>query len=171
MAIVEFISPIVFLLTEIPILRINPILYLLVYLPYLFISIGIFVAGIREETEYGLKGFFYHQCVEFLEFTAVTASFISWLLGRKRPFRVTPKGGGRLNLRILLPHIVILLLLIVSTVKGILWLISANSNFLLYYAIIVNVFWAIYHIPFFLGGILISARFKTRENLTKVVYY
>ncbi|AHC51367.1 cellulose biosynthesis protein CelA [Sulfolobus acidocaldarius SUSAZ] len=171
LAIIEFISPIVFLLTEIPILRINPILYLLVYLPYLFISIGIFVAGIREETEYGLMGFFYHQCVEFLEFTAVTGSFISWLLGKKRPFRVTPKGSGRLNLRILLPYIVILLLLVVSTVKGIFWLVSANPSFLLYYSIIVNIFWAIYHIPFFLGGILISTRFKTREDLTKIVYY
>jgi len=53
--------------------------------------------------EYGVKGFFYHQSLQYLEYFTITLSFISWISRRKRPFKVTPKGIGRFDLKSIFP--------------------------------------------------------------------
>lgn len=153
----EFVAPMVFLILRVPIVKINPFLYAMLYFPYLLVTIALFSFSVRGKGEYGMKGFFYHQVVEYLSFVAITGSFISWLMRRKIPFKVTPKGVRRnsRNLRLIWMHILVTLLLVISAILGMLWFLQASSANLRY-AIAINVFWALYQVPFLLGGILFA---------------
>jgi cellulose synthase (UDP-forming) len=117
----------------------------------------------RGKGEYGVKGFFYHQSLQFLEYFTITLSFISWILRRKRPFKVTPKGIGRFDLKSIFPSLVVLVLLVLALIKGFLWLTNVENE-VSYYAIIVNMFWAAYQILFLAGGLWISNKIIKREE-------
>jgi cellulose synthase (UDP-forming) len=112
---------------------------------------------------YGVKGFIYHLSLQFLEYFVITLSFIAWILRRKRPFKVTPKGIGRFDLKSILPSLVVLVLLVLALIKGFFKLIS-TKNELLYYAIIVNVIWAAYQALFLAIGLWISFKIMKREE-------
>ncbi len=156
---IEFLAPIFFLLFRIPIMKINPLVYLVAYIPYLVFTIALFIFATKDKAEYGIKGFYFHQVLEYLEFPAITLSFISWIIGKRTQFKVTPKGTRKFDLRLILPHIVILSLLIISDILGFIWLHSAISPNLTY-AIAINIFWASYQIPFLLGGLIIPRSFN-----------
>ncbi len=164
---IEFLAPIFFLLFKIPIMKINPVFYLLAYIPYLIFTIVLFIFATKDKTEYGIKGFYFHQIVEYLEFPAITISFISWLLRKRTPFKVTPKESRKFNLNLILPHLIILFLLIASDIIGIIWLLSTRLP-VLTYAIAINIFWATYQIPFLLGGLIISSRFYETEKYVSI---
>ncbi|WP_236749002.1 glycosyltransferase family 2 protein [Acidianus manzaensis] len=167
--ILEFISPIIFLSLRIPIVKINPILYVLLYIPYLIITIVLFSFSVKEKGEYGLKGFYYHQVVEYLEFYAITLSFISWIFRRKIPFKVTPKGVVSRNFKLIIPHLIFIILLSLSDILGIIWYLTSTS-IILKAAIIVNIFWSTYQIPFLLGGILASRTYNIEKpKYTEIV--
>jgi cellulose synthase (UDP-forming) len=163
LAIFEFLGPIVFLLFGVSFLLMNPLIYLLVYMPFLTIVVLIYVYIMREKGEYGVKGFFYHLSLQFLEYFVVTLSFIAWILRRKRPFKVTPKGIGRFDLKSITPSLVVLVLLVLALIEGFFKLIS-TKNELLYYAIIVNIIWAAYQALFFAVGLWISFKMMKREE-------
>jgi cellulose synthase (UDP-forming) len=93
----------VFLLLGVSFLILNPLIYLMTYMPHPIISIIIFVYLMMGNGEYGVKGFFYHQSLQYLEYFTITLSFISWISRRKRPFKVTPKGIGRFDLKSIFP--------------------------------------------------------------------
>ncbi|MFP3226861.1 MAG: glycosyltransferase family 2 protein [Sulfolobaceae archaeon] len=160
---IEFLAPMVFLILRVPFLTLNPLIYLMTYMPYLIISIIIYVYSMRGEGEYGVKGYFYHQSLQFLEYFTVTLSFVSWILRRKRPFKVTPKGIGRFDLKSIFPSLVVLVLLVLALIKGFLWLANVKNE-ARYYAIIVNMFWAAYQILFLAVGLWISNKIMKRED-------
>ena len=86
------IAPIIFLLFRIPFLGINLYMYIILYYPILITTIVIFVYTMRGESQYNVKSFYMHQCVEMLSFPYVLLSFVNWVTGKKKPFNVTPKG-------------------------------------------------------------------------------
>ncbi|MEM4970272.1 MAG: glycosyltransferase family 2 protein [Sulfolobales archaeon] len=154
----ELIAPITFLLLGLPILRMDPMLYLLAYIPYMLVSVALFIISVRGRGEYGLKEFYYHQAVEYLAFYAITLSFIRWVLGKKIPFKVTPKGSRKSrNVKLLIPHLIVLLLLLVSIIVGLLR-IQHSYDLGYIYSVAINIFWAAYHLIFLAGGIAISTR-------------
>jgi len=163
LVIFEFLGPIVFLLFGVPFLIMNPLIYLMTYMPFLTIVLLIYVYIMRRKGEYGVKGFFYHLSLQFLEYFVVTLSFIAWILRRKRPFKVTPKGIGRFDLKSITPSLVVLVLLVLALIEGFFKLIS-TKNELLYYAIIVNMIWAAYQALFFAVGLWISFKMMKREE-------
>ncbi len=142
---VQIAAPIAFLF-GVTFIRLDPLLYVLVYVPYMAFSLTYFHLVMRG-TRYGLRGFLLHQSVEYLEFPAVTASFLAWLLGRKVPFKVTPKGRrDRRSLRPLAYHEAIMILLVASMTKGALELPAAGP--LKAWALGINEFWAAWHMLF-----------------------
>ncbi|AWR93402.1 glycosyltransferase family 2 protein [Acidianus brierleyi] len=167
---IEFLAPIFFLMFKIPIMKINPVCYLLAYIPYLIFTIALFIFATRDKTEYGIKGFYFHQSVEYLEFPSITLAFVSWIMRKRTPFKVTPKETRKFNLNLILPHLFILFLLIFSDILGFIWLFSVRS-YTLAYAISINIFWASYQIPFLIGGVILSKEFykeKKYVSMSKV---
>ncbi|MGC8496624.1 MAG: glycosyltransferase family 2 protein [Thermoplasmata archaeon] len=164
----ELLGPMVFLIFKVPFLKLDPVIYALAYVPYLVASMLLYALLIRK-INYGISGFYLHQVVEYLAFPAIVISFIYWLAGQKRPFKVTPKEVVlKHTLKFVIPVIVILALLVLSDVMGILWYLS-GSTLNLKLAIIMNLFWASYQIPFLVGGVVISLNVdnKEKENLIK----
>lgn len=155
LTVVEFIAPTLFLLTGLPFLIINPLVYAMAYGSYILVSMALFFYSIKGK-EYGLKGFLYHQFVEYLEFFGVTTSFIAWVMRRKVPFKVTPKGRSSRSLRVIAPHIVVAIFLIASIIHGI--YLSLVSQLILKYSIYVNLFWASYQLFFILGAVFFALR-------------
>lgn len=155
LTVVELVAPVVFLLLEKPFIKMDASLYLLAYMPFFLSSLAVFVVAAREF--YGIKGFIYHQAIELLSFPAITASFISWLSKRKRPFAVTPKKVGKVPFKLFLPYITILILLIASSVKGLFILLNLDHS-QQKLATLVNVFWSIYFLPFLIFGIYIATK-------------
>jgi hypothetical protein len=57
----------------------------------------------------------------------------------------------------------VLVLLVLALIKGFLWLTNVENE-VSYYAIIVNMFWAAYQIPFLAVGLWISSKIMKREE-------
>ncbi|MFP3283505.1 MAG: glycosyltransferase [Nitrososphaeria archaeon] len=155
LTLIEIIAPIIFLSLRQPFMKVDPVVYALAYFPYFALSIGIFYLVMRGKN-YGLKGFFLHQSLEYLAFTGITAAFISYLLRRRVPFKVTPKGRGRRSLRSVMPHIIVAAALAVSIALGALWLMLVRGA--LEYAIAINIFWAAWPLPFLLSATWFALR-------------
>ncbi|MFP3317837.1 MAG: glycosyltransferase family 2 protein [Thermoplasmata archaeon] len=142
LTIVELLAPIIFINFQLFIFKVDPVIFSLAYYPVFLFSIILFVYSMRERS-YGISGFLYHQFVEFLMMPPVTLSFIAWISGRKRPFRVTPKGKEIRISRWIILYIIIEIILIISIIKGIFWYLS-SSELALKYSIIVNLSWIFY---------------------------
>jgi len=162
LTLVQLLGPIMFLALRVPIIEINPILYLLFYFPYVLFSFSSYIAIMRRQ-EYGLKGFLYHQFIEYLEVMPVTASFFAWIMRRKVPFKVTPKGRIAGSARVLVFHLTFLALLCISIVLGINWVLSP-APIIIKEAVAVNVAWAIYHAFFMAGGAYIALNSREFEH-------
>ncbi|MBE9391217.1 glycosyltransferase [Fervidicoccus fontis] len=158
----ELIAPVVFLLFKQGFIAMNPYAYILAYIPYMIITFLIFAFSIRG-TSYGVRGFLAHQANEYLAFFGITMAFISFLLGRKIPFKVTPKGKGMRSFKAIIPHIIIFILLIASVVNGSYWLLTSSLP-TERGAIAVNLFWALWHIIFLSLTIYFSLSGLKEEN-------
>jgi cellulose synthase (UDP-forming) len=128
----------------------------------MIITFLIFAFSIRG-TSYGVRGFLAHQANEYLAFFGITMAFISFLLGRKIPFKVTPKGKGMRSFKAIIPHIIIFILLIASVVNGSYWLLTSSLP-TERGAIAVNLFWALWHITFLSLTIYFSLSGLKEEN-------
>jgi cellulose synthase (UDP-forming) len=122
---------------------------------------------------YGIKGFFMHQGAELLLMFTVTSSFLTYILRRKRPFTVTPKGvAGTYSFSQAMPMILVELLVTSTISLGIIWLKTA-SLYILRVAIYINIFFAFYLIPFLIAAsvILFTSTYSPKNEtilLTKV---
>ncbi len=158
----EMIAPIVFLLLSIRYIYVDPVIYLLAYMSFFISSIVTFAVGMRD-VNYSFRSFVYHNSIQLIEFPVVTSSFVSWILRKRQPFRVTPKKVGDMPVKLLIPHIVFLELLVASVIKGMTDIRKVSSmKLLLVYAI--NLMWAIYFIPFLAFGIYIVKRYYGEER-------
>jgi cellulose synthase (UDP-forming) len=118
---------------------------------------GIFLIAARKY--YGWKGFLFHQTIELLSFLTITASFLVWSFRGKKPFIRTSKKEEELNVKILLPYVIVIFLLFASIIKGIFYLFEVKT-LQLQLAILINVFWAGYFLPFFIFGLyLVQKRY------------
>ncbi|MGC8660962.1 MAG: glycosyltransferase [Nitrososphaeria archaeon] len=155
LTIMQLIGPIAFLLFGMQVMKLNPTIYILGYAPFVLFSLSIYIAMMRNRS-YGLKGFLYHQFVEYLVFVPVTLSFIAWMFRRRVPFKVTPKRRARRSYREIIAHAAFLLLLYASIIRGI-FLITGPS-LVVSEAVIVNVIWAAFHAVFLTGGIYFALK-------------
>lgn len=151
---IELLAPVIFLDFNVSYLVMNPILYSLVYFPAFILLLILYLYSMRNY-DYGLKGFFLHKTVEMLAFPSVFYSFISWILRRRKPFTVTPKGKINVKTYLLIPYVIVLVILIVTVVIGILKILNNSSN-MIKDAIVINMFWTLYFIPYLSYGVLIS---------------
>jgi cellulose synthase (UDP-forming) len=73
----------------------------------------------------------------------VLANYISnHLLGKNRPFKVTPKGKDIRSIKVLIPHVVIIFLLILSLIEGAFWFLTSSIS-MERGTIAVNILWDI----------------------------
>lgn len=164
----ELLAPVAFLLLGAMFIVMDPLLYALAYGSYMVTSILLFISSVRH-TNYGVVGFIYHQAVEYIAFPAIFSAFLACLLRRKKPFKVTPKKGWKRALKPILPHLLILIFLILSAATGIYKLLYFETDPNAVGAIIVNVFWALYHAFFIAVGVAMAlAPIKDEEPLSAV---
>jgi cellulose synthase (UDP-forming) len=163
LTVVEIIAPMVFLLFDVHFLRIDAFVYLASYMPFFISTLIVFVIAARKL--YGFRGFVYHQTIELLAFPSITASFIAWLLRRKRPFAVTRKRAERVPIKLIVPYALILVFLIASVIRGVFLLLFDP---IIRPAALVNVFWAAYFIPFIAFGIYTVLKYYEREEEVKI---
>ncbi len=166
LTVVELLAPILFLLFDIYFIKIDAILYLMAYTPFFLSTLIVFIVAARKL--YGFRGFIFHQTIELLAFPTITASFIAWILRRKRPFAVTPKKAEKIPFKLVLPYVTLLVILIASVVKGAFY-ISGLSMSPFWFAVIVNIFWATYFIPFITFGVYTVFRYYEKETGVKIL--
>ncbi len=146
---------------------INPIFFAIFYFPYLIYSLLFYAYTVSDRSmDYKTRGFMYHQGAELLLMFTVTASFIAFIFRRKKPFVVTPKGqAGSYSLGQAIPFIIVELVVTTAFSAGLVWLRYAFVP-LLRIAIYLNLFFAIYLIPFLITGsvILFTSEFKPSEK-------
>ena len=153
---------------------VNPIFFIIFYFPFFIYSMLFYYYTASDGLmSYGIKGFFMHQGAELMLMFTVTSSFFAYVFRRKRPFAVTPKGvAGTYSLGQAMPMILIELLVTSTISLGIIWLRTA-SQFLLRTAIYINLFFAVYLIPFLIAAsvILFTSTYSPKDEtilLTKV---
>ena len=153
---------------------VNPIFFIIFYFPFFIYSMLFYYYTASDGLmSYGIKGFFMHQGAELLLMFTVTSSFFAYVLRKKRPFAVTPKGvAGTYSLRQAMPMILVELLITSTISFGIIWLRTA-SQFLLRMAIYINLFFAVYLIPFLIAAsvILFTSTYSPKNEkvlLTRV---
>ncbi len=136
--------PILYVFFGIKPLRQDALTYLAVFLPYLGFSLHTFYAGM-EARGFKVGDMVLGQQLGFLSFPTHIAAGVSALLGRKRPFGVTPKGvGGRVSYWSLWPQLGMLALSGAACAWGLYRYFAGfdrNST-----AALVNSFWALYHV-------------------------
>ena len=138
---VLMLCPLAFLLFNIKPLIMNPAYYAAAFTPHLIISTGTFFAGMAARG-YKPKSLFLGQILTFNAFWILMNAAVLALFNVRRPFSVTPKGvSGRVSLKYLLPHLVLLALSVAALGSGVYRLAVAFDP-----AIIVNIVWASYHI-------------------------
>ncbi|WP_456329960.1 glycosyltransferase family 2 protein [Archaeoglobus sp.] len=150
---VQIIAPILFLLFDLYYLKFDPVVYLIVYIPFILSGTSLYLAAVRKF--YSLKDFVYHQSIEFLAFVPVTLSFLAWLVRRERAFAVTGKIIEKTEKRLIIPYLIVLTLLIASIVRGVFTLLENPAIRL---AVLINIFWAAYFIPFIVFGLFMVLR-------------
>ena len=124
--------------------------YLAVFIPYFLFSLNMFYVGM-EARGFPLGQMVLGQQIGFITFPVHMSSAISGILGRKRPFGVTPKGvGGRIPWTALWFQILMLLLSLAAFAWGMWsWIAGYQRDST---AILINSFWALYHV-WMLGSI------------------
>jgi len=153
---------------------VNPIFFIIFYFPFFIYSMLFYYYTAGDGLmSYGIKGFFMHQGAELLLMFTVTSSFFAYILRKKRPFTVTPKGvAGTYSFRQAMPMILVELLVTSTISLGVIWLRTA-SQFLLRTAIYINLFFAVYLIPFLIAAsvILFTSTYSPKDEkilLTRV---
>ena len=136
--------PILYVFFGVKPLQQDALTYLAVFLPYLAFSLHTFYAGM-EARGFKVGDMVLGQQLGFLSFPTHIAAGISALLGRKRPFGVTPKGvGGRVSYFSLWPQLGMLALSGAACAWGMYrYFAGFDRNTT---ASLVNSFWALYHV-------------------------
>jgi hypothetical protein len=96
-------------------------------------------------------------------------SFIKWISRRKSIFVVTPKGKISMQVYLILPYITVLLILGLTLINGIIKVTLDITKTLLAYAIIINIIWILYYIPYLVYGIKISLEKPKEVNRNIIV--
>ena len=124
--------------------------YLAVFIPYFLFSLNMFYVGM-ENRGFPLGQMVLGQQIGFITFPVHMAAAISAVLGRKRPFGVTPKGvGGRVPWSSLWFQMLMLGLSLAAFLWGIYrWFGGYDRDGT---ALLINSFWALYHV-WMLGSI------------------
>ena len=150
---------------------VNPYFFVIFYFPYFIYSMLFYYYTSSDGLmSYGARGFFMHQGAELLLIFTVTGSFLAALFRRKKPFAVTPKGvAGTYSFTQALPMIAIELTMASTFAIGLIWIREPIIESLKL-AIGVNIFFALYLIPFLIAGsvILFTSTFIPKpDDLTK----
>jgi len=122
---------------------------------------NMFYSGM-EARGYRVQDMILGQQIGFICFPVHMVAAISGLLGLKRPFATTPKGqGGQLSWLSLWPQLLFLILSAIAFCLGIYeYAMGLDRNTS---AIVVNAFWALYHV-FLLSGIFVLNRPALRRD-------
>ncbi len=135
--------PIIYVFGNIKPLRQDVFTYLAIFLPYILFTTNSFYQGM-EERGYKLGEVLKGQQLNFLCFWVHMSAATSALLGRKRPFGVTPKGvGGRASWGSLWLPIVMMVLSAAAFIWGTYKYVSGQDRNTA--AIVINSMWALYH--------------------------
>ena len=117
--------------------------FFIIYIPISFFFLHNYLLSMRRY-KYDLRTFFLHYSLQSIDSFPTTLSFLTWITGRKRPFKVTPKGGGtRTPIRLVLPTLIIVSLLLAASILGIMKLLE-ETNFWYRVAVVINLFWALW---------------------------
>jgi len=142
------ISPIAFILFGVRPVIADPMLYIAAFVPYFFFSLYTFYFSMVKRG-YRARDLPKGQALGFISFWVLMQASVAAMMGRRRAFGVTPKGnGGKLPLRYLTPHLLLLALSAAAVIVGLYKVIVFMEPVLM-----VNVFWALYH------GVLLSSVF------------
>ncbi|WP_054842111.1 hypothetical protein [Vulcanisaeta distributa] len=162
LTIASILAPSIFLMFRVFFLSINPILYLITYIPVFLFSLILYLA-IMGRYGYGLREFMYHQGIQFVVSLPVTIAFIWWVLRRRKGFRVTPKGVGASHFTIYHTYyLAIIAFLTAAIVIGVFNAIHTSGD--LFYAYVINLFWAGWWLVMALLGFYISLALPVPEN-------
>ncbi len=163
-------APAVFLLLNIPYLKIDPLLYTIVYVPLFLLSMAYFLK-IVSIYGYGLREFLFHQSAHVLISIPITGSFISALLKRRITFRTTPKTKEGDEGKLLYPlaiFITLSLILAISILRGFRTMLITSSE-IIFWSTFVNVFWAAWWLLFTVMSIYIMLPGEARkETISKI---
>ncbi len=142
--------PIIYVFGTIKPLRQDVFTYLAIFLPYILFTMNSFYQGM-EERGYKLGEVLKGQQLNFACFPVHMSAATSALLGRKRPFGVTPKGaGGGASWLSLWPQLLMMVLSFVAFVWGTYKYVSGQDRNTA--AIVINSIWALYH-TYLLSGV------------------
>jgi len=168
LTVVEFTAPIVFLLLGVPFIKLNPLLYIYAYMPYVISSMSWYFY-LAKKRLYGIVGVFKHNTIQILAYPAVLSAFVSWILRKKKAFSVTPKKAKYgVNVLVVIPYVIPLVLLVASVVFGVFRLINPTYD-KLWFATLVNVFWAMYFIPHLAYCFVLISREYKDETLDRIL--
>lgn len=137
--------PILFLFFDVRPLIADPRVYLAAFVPYFVTSLSLFYTsmGVRG---YKVRELWLGQALGFNTFWIFMKAAVAAMLGRKKAFGVTPKGvGGSLPISALWPQGCLMLLSYAAGIWGILRYLFLEPALTL----LVNVFWAWYHVALF----------------------
>ncbi|HEX8464911.1 MAG TPA: glycosyltransferase, partial [Abditibacterium sp.] len=136
--------PLTYLFFGVKPLRQDVFTYVLVFVPYMFFTLQMFYSGM-ERRGYKLSEMVLGQQIGFISFPIHMSSAVSGLMGKKRPFGVTPKGvGGHIAWISLWPQLLMLGLSALAFCLGVYRYatgVDRNST-----AVIINSLWALYHV-------------------------
>ena len=141
--------------------------YLAVFVPYFLFSLNMFYAGM-EARGFPLGQMVLGQQIGFISFPVHMSAAVSAMLGRKRPFGVTPKGAsGRIAWSSLWFQLLMLGLSLAAFCWGIYrWLAGYDRDSV---AILINSFWALYHV-WMLGSIFTLNKPVRQSAITKTFF-
>jgi len=154
------ISPIAFLVFNIPSYFMNPVFYLGVFLPYFILSLIIFYTAMMRRN-YKFSTIYLGTIMGMLSFPVLMKSALFGLFNKRMKFAVTAKGKvDKMPFMRLWPYHLMLALNITAVISGVYRIYSGEDI----YAISVNIFWALYH-SFILSHIYFLNRIPRTPNI------
>ncbi|MEI8190176.1 MAG: hypothetical protein WCI75_10725, partial [candidate division NC10 bacterium] len=134
--------PILFLLFDVRPLIADPLVYAAAFVPYCATSLSLFYTSMQRRG-YRVAELWKGQALGFNTSWVYMKAAVVAMLGRKRAFGVTPKGvGGKLPISALWVQLVWMFLSYAAGVWGLLRFIYLGHGVTL----LINVFWAWYHV-------------------------
>jgi cellulose synthase/poly-beta-1,6-N-acetylglucosamine synthase-like glycosyltransferase len=136
------ILPVSYLLLDVRPLIADPAAYLAAFVPYFSTSLACFYTSMGRRG-YRVRDLWLGQVLGFNTLWVYMKAATAAMLGRNRAFGVTPKGvGGKLPLRALWPQGLLMILSYVAGLWGLLHFLYLGHSL----SILINVFWAWYHV-------------------------
>jgi cellulose synthase (UDP-forming) len=152
-------SPIIYIIFDIPSFFIKPDIYITVFVPYFALSMGVFYITLRQRN-YRMQDLFIGQMLTCITFPVYMKSAFLGLLGMQGSFGITLKGKTKCMPYIYLwPQITMILLNFVALVWG-LNRFYYERNF----SVLVNCFWVTYHFLIMSSIFYFNVECKEPEN-------